>query len=390
MRRSLVSLLLLIAFWSLFYAGFKYFFWWVYEDSDFSPTLEWISWYVLLGSMIAYFIGWPLYARLSERFMLFFSITLAGIFFLWAVFLPAISSWFFSISMIWLGFSYSLYVIGKNTLIGREISTSSLSSSAVWALTTVVFIVFLIVGTIIWSKIWETQGLFIAGIFYFLWLLSIVLLDLFFADTRRERTPFHFSLDLFRKLFLRYGIFMIALGCFWQISVEASQVAINYSKDFFDKSNSASSLLLLFSSVGAILGNIISVRLSSKREQSFTILTTLFILVILSFSTILGLARTLDMYLIVQILAFVIGFFFWWAVNLAESHFFALLGKDESKDYTSALYGFVLSLVWAIMMFISEKILHTGSYLGMSVFLGLLAIIALYWGKKGINIKNQI
>lgn len=388
MRRSLFSLLALIALWSLFYAGFKYFFWWIYEDASFSPTLEWISGYVLIWSMIAYVVGWSLYARLSERFMLFFALTLGSIFFLSAVFLPLMSPWFFGISMVGLGFSYSLYVIGKNTLIGREISTSRLSSSAVGALSTVIFIVFLIAGTIIGSKIWETEGLYTAWILYFIWLLALASIDLFFAETRKERVPFHFSFDLYKRLFFRYGIFMIALGCFWQISVEASQVAINYSKDYFDKSNSASSLLLLFSSVWAILWNIISVRLASRRAQSFTFLTVIFIVIILSFSTILGLAKTLDMYVIVQILAFVIGFFFGWAVNLAESHFYALLGDDKDKDYTSALYGFVLSLVWAIMMFISEKILHTGSYMWISLFLWCLAIMALYWGKKGIGLQK--
>lgn len=71
MRRSLISLLLLIALWSLFYAGVKYFFWGVYDGTSFTPTLESISGYVLIGSMIAYLIGGILYARYSERLMLF-------------------------------------------------------------------------------------------------------------------------------------------------------------------------------------------------------------------------------------------------------------------------------------------------------------------------------
>ena len=87
---------------------------------------------------------------------------------------------------------------------------------------------------------------------------------------------------------------MIALGCFWQITLEASQVAIHYSKEIFDKSNSASSLLLIFSSIGAIIGNIISVKVAEKRLVSFTLFTTLFISLILGFSSILDLARSLD------------------------------------------------------------------------------------------------
>lgn len=54
--------------------------------------------------------------------------------------------------MIGLGFSYSLYVIGKNNLIGREIATSKLGSSTIGACTTIIFIVFLIVGTIVGAK----------------------------------------------------------------------------------------------------------------------------------------------------------------------------------------------------------------------------------------------
>lgn len=171
---------------------------------------------------------------------------------------------------------------------------------------------------------------------------------------------------------------MVGLGCFWQISVEASQVAINYSKEIFEKSNSVSSLLLLFSSVGAILGNVLSVKLSKNRSPSFLWMTGIFIGIIFLFSTILGLAKSMENYAIVQALAFAVGFFFGGAVNLAESHFFALLGEDSEKDHVSALYGFVLSLVGALTMFVSEKILHTGSYIGISIFLGLLAVMALY------------
>ncbi len=388
MRRSLVSLLGLITFWSLFYAWVKYFFWGMYDGTSFTPTLESISWYVLIGSMIAYLIWGILYARFSERLMLFIAIGIAILAFFSAVFLPNISPVFFDVSMIGIGLAYSLYVIGKNTLIGREISTSTLGSSTIGAFTTVIFIVFLIVGTIVGAKIWETISLRWIGIIYFVFILALAFWVLFLADTRRTKTEYHFSIALYRRLFLRYGIFMIGLACFWQISVEASQVAIIYSKEFFDKSNSAASLLLIFSSIGAILGNILSVKISEKRLKSFLYITGGFVIIIFFFSTVLSLAKTLDIYLIVQALAFFIGFFFGWAVNLAESYFFSLLGRDPDESHVSALYGFTLSFVGAITMFISERILHTGSYLGISLFLGFLALVALYGWWRGIQIDK--
>ena len=388
MRRSLISLLLLIALWSLFYAGVKYFFWGVYDGTSFTPTLESISGYVLIGSMIAYLIGGMLYARYSERLMLFIALWVGITAFFSAVWLPGISPYFFNISMIGIGLAYSLYVIGKNTLIGREITTSSFGSSTIGAFTTIIFIVFLIIGTIVGAKIGETDSLFSTWIAYFICILVGAFFVLQFADTRREKREFHFSLALYKKLFVRYGIFMIGLACFWQISVEASQVAINYSKDFFDKSNSASSLLLIFSSIGAILGNILSVKISEKRLKSFMWITSGFVIIVFLFSTILGLAKIFDIYLIVQGLAFLVGFFFGGAVNLAESYFFSLLGRDPDEAHISALYGFTLSFVGAITMFISEKILHMQSYIGISLFLGFLSIIALYGGWKGIQIKE--
>lgn len=388
MRRSLISLLLLIALWSLFYAGVKYFFWGVYDGTSFTPTLESISGYVLIGSMIAYLIGGILYARYSERLMLFVALWVGIMSFFSAILFPNISPYFFNISMIGIGLAYSLYVIGKNTLIGREITTSSFGSSTIGAFTTIIFIVFLIIGTIVGAKIGETDSLFITWIAYFICILGSAFFALQFADTRREKREFHFSLALYKKLFVRYGIFMIGLACFWQISVEASQVAINYSKDFFDKSNSASSLLLIFSSIGAILGNILSVKISEKRLKSFMWITSGFVIIVFLFSTILGFAKMLDIYYIVQILAFLVGFFFGGAVNLAESYFFSLLGKDPDEAHISALYGFTLSFVGTITMFISEKILHIQSYIGISLFLGFLSIIALYGGWKGIQIEK--
>ncbi len=93
--------------------------------------------------------------------MLFIALGVGVFFFLSAAFLPRIAPISFDISMAGLGLAYSLYVIGKNTLIGREISTSKIGSSAVGAFTTITFIVFLIIGTISGAKIGETPSLFI-------------------------------------------------------------------------------------------------------------------------------------------------------------------------------------------------------------------------------------
>ncbi len=69
-----LSLLVLIALWSIFYSGVKYFFWGVFSDASFHPTLEMIAGYILLGSSLAYVIGGPIYARFREKNILACSI----------------------------------------------------------------------------------------------------------------------------------------------------------------------------------------------------------------------------------------------------------------------------------------------------------------------------
>lgn len=388
MRRSLISLLSLIALWSLYYLGIKYFFWSAYSDMALPPSLESISGFILIGSMLAYILGGPLYARFSERIMLFVSIIVGILFMLLGAFFPRDMMYLFDISMIGTGFAYSLYVIGKNTLIGREISTSPLGSATIGAFSTVILIVFFIIGSYLWSRIWETDSWFMMWVVWLALVLLCAFCILFFANTRRERIDFHFSLSLYKRLLVRYGIFMIALACFWQISSEASQVAIKYSIEYFHTSESSATLLLAFSAIGAILGNIVSVKLANKRLWSFFGLTLWFVIILFLFSSLLGLASTLDIYPIIQGLAFIIGFFFGGAVNLAESYFLSLLGRDPDESHISALYGFTLSFVGAITMFISERILHSGSYVGISIFLGFLALVALYGWWRGIQIEK--
>ncbi len=74
--------------------------------------------------------------------------TIIGILFLLlGAFFPRDMMYLFNISMIGTGFAYSLYVIGKNALIGREISTSTLGSATIGAFSTVALIVFFIIGS---------------------------------------------------------------------------------------------------------------------------------------------------------------------------------------------------------------------------------------------------
>jgi hypothetical protein len=53
-------------------------------------------------------------------------------------------------------------------------------------------------------------------------------------------------------LIKKYFWYLLAIGCFWEVSLEASQVALYFAKEQLGYSNTAASILLVYSSIGAI------------------------------------------------------------------------------------------------------------------------------------------
>lgn len=173
----------------------------------------------------------------------------------------------FALSTIGIGLAYGLYVVGKNMLVGREMSNLSLSSTVIGGIATIIFIASMIGGTVVGAGFGQGNGML--GFLIFLGFLASGLLATLFLRPEGQKVPFSLreSLTGYTKMFARFGYMMIALGLLWQISTEAAQLAVGYSTEAFGKTNMQASALLIFSSIGAVFGNIISMKLPVTREK---------------------------------------------------------------------------------------------------------------------------
>ena len=192
----------------------------------------------------------------------------------------------------------------------------------------------MIFGTIAGAKLGETHHLHQIGMIILVVLLIAAGGISFFVrpksefisiDSSKEKLSIRASLSQYYSIFCRYALLLVSLSILWQVSAEFSQLSIAYSVREFAKSNAESSLLLLFSSVGAIIGNIASMKLAKFRIRAISILGGLFFSIILLSVWLFPYANSIDNYTIIQIIALFLGLFFGALINLIESYFFTLL-----------------------------------------------------------------
>lgn len=149
----------------------------------------------------------------------------------------------------------------------------------------------------------------------------------------------------------RYGYTILAITLLWAITTLVSQKSVEISRELFLKSEGQASFLLLYSSVGAIIGNLISMGLQKHRWVSFGICNGIFALLILAFPSVVTYSLAMNSYSAMIGIAIALGVFFGVASNLLEGYYFKKIYDDDDKEYGSAAYGFSLSVILTVMMF---------------------------------------
>ena len=81
-------------------------------------------------------------------------------------------------------------------------------------------------------------------------------------------------------------------------------------------------------------------------------------------------------------MAGLLGFLFGTAANLLESHYFSRLSTDPDRDSGSAMYGLILSLCGATIMFTAHtlRMVPGSGFLGTALFLFVITSIAIVLG----------
>ena len=366
--KTFIIFIILTAIWSSLFSTIKYFFWWDLWNS-LAPDLQVLSGYLSFGGILAYLLWWALAYSFLKKYLLF-AFSFLTLIFVSIAYLFPISNNFslaFIISIIW--FFYWLWVVLRTILVSIEIQKTGMQDTKVNWIISIVFIVFLIIWTIAWSKLFEVFGhnwfLVIIGLLVLSSIVSLFLdydnisLKSLFQNwlksyklekTHKLKTALKNFFPELKYILKNFSFIIIFSSIIWSVSTVVSQKAVEYSVKEFHKLPSQAAYLLLYSSVWAILWNIISGFLTKYRWKSFVILNIFLSLLIIFFPFFNS------TFFQVWIIAFLVWLVFWASTNLIDSFYLSKLWEQDKKEYGSSTYGLIFSIILFWTMFISSYI----------------------------------
>ncbi len=364
--KTFILLIILTALWSSIFSTIKYFLWWDLWDSI-APDLQMLSGYLSLGGIVAYIVWGALAYTFLKKYLLFWFSFLTLIFVSIAYLFPMNTNFWLTFIVWWVGVFYWLWVVLRSILTSIEIQKTWLADTKVNGIISIVFIIFLIIwtiwGSVIFEKLWHNGFLVIialliisSGVSLFLDYDNISfksLLKNWFTNYRLERThSFISALKNFfpevKYIFKNFSLVIVSSSFIWAISTVVSQKAVEYSVNSFSKLPSEASFLLLYSSVWAILWNIVSGFLWKYRWKVF------FTLNIFLWGLIIIFPFFNETFTQVSIIAFLVGLIFWASTNLIDAFYLAKIWEEDKKEYGSSTYWLVFSIILFAMMFVSS------------------------------------
>lgn len=390
-HKNLILLFILIIVWSLFFAIYKYFMWWIFKTEDI--TLQYISGYLSIGTIWAFIVGWLLYELLREKkyhfvTILFTLISIISIYFLSSADIVSNYSLVWWITLI-VWFFYWLWWVLRNILISTQIHESNLWDTKINGLANIFFITSIIIWSIVWWMIAEKvsiNGIFIICAILFIWLISGGFL--WYKNLEKTKSVKEKALE-YKKSYIadflfiirKYFIIMTYIALIITIATILSQKAIEYNVDILKKLPSDATFILLYSAVWSILWNIISMKIHTHRWHYFLWFSIFFALSTFLFPIFIS---NFDQ---TKILAFIAWLFFWITYNLLESYFFRKIAEDNKKSFGSATLWIVTSSVIALLMFLVDFIQKMAWFNGVYYF--MWSIILVIWVSI-FSMKNRL
>ncbi len=155
---------------------------------------------------------------------------------------------------------------------------------------------------------------------------------------------------------------MFVSALLWTLSTLVSQVSVSLSMEKFAISSMSASTLFLFSALGAIIGNGLSIKMHDKRWHYWMGCISGFSFLLLSYGVFL------QSFMMMALLATLLGFFFGASANLLDGYFIKKISEDNIKEYGSSSNGLMLSMMLFVGMFCAHF---------LSLYFGQVLTIAL-------------
>lgn len=383
---TLLIFLVLVAIWAAFFSSIKFFVWWELWDT-LAPDLQTITWYLSFWSIFAYLIWGAFAVTFLKKYYLFVISTLSFIFVSFAYFVWFWNDIVFAFVIVFLGFLYGLWSVVKSIILAIEIKKTGLSDTILNAIVGIVFVVCVIAGTLLWNilfeQIWTHGYIIIMWMLIATWWLSLCLdydkktfqslIRFWWKNYYVERKK---DLKWALKLYIpdltyickNYMLIMFVSALLWSITTIVSQSSMEHSITSFSIEASTASYIFLYSAVWAIIWNLVSMKMGKHRWFFWIIFSVVFSLLIIVFpflSVSFG---------YMSFLAFLLWIFFWITSNLIDSYFIKTIGEADKKEYGSSTYGFILSIVIFLMMFLSNAIEWYFGYTFLMVLLGIIML----------------
>ena len=120
--------------------------------------------------------------------------------------------------------------------------------------------------------------------------------------------------------------------------------------DVFHETHTRASLLLLWATLGGVVGNVLSMQWQRQRWKIYRFALASFGVLVFATYPLLGIFAALHSLMAFSVLAIGIGFFFGISVNLVEGYYFLRLEASPLKSYGAAVYGMFASLSIFLVM----------------------------------------
>lgn len=342
-------------------------------------SLEKIAWYISLWMALAYLVWWALSRTFKKRNLtIFFAITsIISISFFFFLDLIPLNVFMILISIIW--FSYGIWAVIKHIILSFEIQNSGIRETIINGILSVCVLIWALIWSYFWLKAFQLW--WINGYFLIIWFLiiSILMTAPLKYDKSFRRKKIKESLNIFIpeiKLILRkYYRLLIPIWILRSISVWFVQKVFYLWTGMFGVAPGKAVFIYVYSVIWAIIWFTLSA-IFYKKKKLFIIIATIFMALILTF--FLRFVSWFPSYMILEVSTFVLGIFFGVLVNILEWRYFWHIGRDHDKEYGSAIYGIVVSVLNFTMMIIADFLLIKSGMKSTFIFFGILLFATLF------------